>query len=178
MSGRIHKTCATWAVTQCWRIWIWPNNGERFTAPRTTHRWDRVTCKACLKHRPAKRKPVLVDNKPFTYASGDIPKTYRCGGCGAKGVKLWREYNTFLDHQTLRCYKCAGKNQKTLNVLQIDSDGKIPWFYRGTPMGRTDQIGSLIPAVPTEDNDTFWGYTSVPEGGCHWWRSLPHKKFK
>lgn len=38
---------------------------------------------------------------------------------------------------------------------------------------KTDQIGWRIPAVPTEANDTYWGYTSVPEPGVQWWKRLP-----
>lgn len=36
-----------------------------------------------------------------------------------------------------------------------------------------DQIGWRIPAVPTADGQTFWGYSSVPEAGCRWWYGLP-----
>ncbi|HOI96943.1 MAG TPA: hypothetical protein PLA19_00355 [Candidatus Pacearchaeota archaeon] len=39
--------------------------------------------------------------------------------------------------------------------------------------GEGDQIGWLIPAVPAEGNDTYWGYTSVPQAGCNWWDKLP-----
>jgi hypothetical protein len=31
---------------------------------------------------------------------------------------------------------------------------------------------SMVPAVPTEDGE-MWGYTSVPEEGCVWWKKLP-----
>jgi hypothetical protein len=34
--------------------------------------------------------------------------------------------------------------------------------------GKTDQIGWLIPAVPANNNTTFWGYTSVPEKEVNW----------
>jgi hypothetical protein len=37
----------------------------------------------------------------------------------------------------------------------------------------TDQIGWMVPAVPTPDGDTFWGYTSVPLEGVLWWKALP-----
>ena len=37
----------------------------------------------------------------------------------------------------------------------------------------TDQIGWLVPAVPSEEGDTFWGYMSVPQAGCDWWDRLP-----
>jgi hypothetical protein len=120
----------------------------------------------------------VVDSKnPFSYASGKTPSTYCCGDCNVTGVKLWRDYNTFLNHQTLRCCDCAGKKENKFGFVEdIDPNGKIDWEFRGQFMGRTDQIGSLIPAVPTEQNDTFWGYTSVPEDGCVWWRNLPNRK--
>jgi len=38
---------------------------------------------------------------------------------------------------------------------------------------RTDQIGWRVPAVPTEDGKSYWGYTSVPQPGCDWWSNLP-----
>jgi hypothetical protein len=107
------------------------------------------------------------------YASATTPKGYVCRDCGAKGCKLWREYQTFLNHQVLRCVDCAGKNQER-DVSSMDADGRrlSPEydFLRGQ---RSDQIGWLIPAVPTEEGDTFWGYTSVPEPGVQWWRRLP-----
>ena len=34
-------------------------------------------------------------------------------------------------------------------------------------------IGWLVPAVPTEEGNTFWGYTSVPYQGVYWWDNLP-----
>lgn len=39
--------------------------------------------------------------------------------------------------------------------------------------GRTDTIGWRVPAVPTEDGEGFWGYSSVPPEGVAWWRALP-----
>ena len=77
-----------------------------------------------------------VKVKPFLYSSGKTPKGYACHDCGAKDVKLWREYNTFLDHQSLRCFECACKDQKK---KPSDLDG--------------DQVGWLVPAVPTEEGD-------------------------
>ncbi len=104
------------------------------------------------------------------YTSGEVPENYKCGDCGIHGVKLWREYNTFLDHQTLRCAKCAVKNQKKEVRGEVDDEGCITSSTIGH---RTDQIGWLVPAVPTEENDTYWGYTSVPQPGVDWWRKLP-----
>lgn len=110
----------------------------------------------------------------FQYANPAVPSDYKCGQCGAKGVKLWRLYNVFLDHQKLFCCDCAAIDQrKKTAVARIDSDGRVPYERFG---GRGDQIGSLIPAVPTEENDTFWGYTSVPQPGVEWWRALPNRK--
>lgn len=91
--------------------------------------------------------------------------SYRCKVCDAHGVKLWRLYQTFLNHQKLYCAKCACADQKQTG--QVDESGQIDTEY-----GKIDQIGSLVPAVPTPDG-SFWGYTSVPEDGVEWWRALP-----
>lgn len=104
---------------------------------------------------------------PVDYASDTTPDGYRCGTCGATGCKLWREYQTFLEHQSLSCCDCAGASQKK-DVSAIDAAGNIE-----TDFGRCDQIGWRVPAVPTEEGGTFWGYTSVPEAGCAWWKRLP-----
>ncbi len=74
----------------------------------------------------------------------------------------------------------------------IDDNGKVP-SYIGSPghdgvwCPITDQISvnlsdlfkscssgdtSMIPAVPDDDGG-YWGYSSVPEEGCVWWRKLP-----
>ena len=111
---------------------------------------------------------TIVDpNHPVKYSSTETPPSYKCGVCEATGCKLWREYNVLLEYQTLYCASCAGRLQKE-DVSQINDDGE-----RRTHLGLTDQIGVLMPAVPTEENDTFWGYMSVPQAGCEWWRRLP-----
>ena len=75
----------------------------------------------------------------------------------------------------------------------IDASGKIPSRYgygpEGLPIQFTDQLEvdlrdvsesyqsgetNMIPAVPDEDG-YFWGYTSVPEDRCIWWKNLPNK---
>ena len=118
--------------------------------------------------------------RPFVYASGLAPKGYRCQRCGGKGIKLWRLWNSFLSHQMLLCARCAAPGRT------VDADGKStsPIMARcGLPDWKSDQLedevskmGSLAPAVPTEDGQTYWGYTSVPEPGCIWWKSLPTYK--
>lgn len=132
------------------------------------------------------------------YSSTVPPDGYRCTTCGAHGCKLWREYNTCADYTELVCCDCAGKSQSE-DVSDIDADGKrgarlftytrrqrreaARWGLRGrrgarsiprsAMAGGTDQIGWRVPAVPTEEGDTYWGYTSVPEPGVQWWRLLP-----
>ena len=86
-----------------------------------------------------------------------IPVDYTCAGCGAHGVKLWREYQTFAERTSLLCGDCTAKDQK--RPLDL-SDG--------------DQCGRRVPAVPTLNPDApWWGYTSVPAEGCAWWKALP-----
>ncbi len=91
---------------------------------------------------------------------------YVCHGCGASKCKLWREYLTFADRTALLCCDCAAK-RGGLDMSGIDDSG-----YWNGEFGETDQIGRFVPAVPTDD-DTFWGYTSVPVDAAAWWRRLP-----
>jgi len=101
------------------------------------------------------------------YSKNKTPKGYVCSKCNSTDVKLWRQYNTFLDHIELMCVKCAGEAEGK-DVSNIDDNGMIDSDVNG----KTDQIGWLIPAVPTSEGDSFWGYTSVPQDGCDWWRKL------
>jgi hypothetical protein len=91
-------------------------------------------------------------------------RAYACSRCGACGCKLWRDYQTFLEHLKLYCCRCAGAAQG-VDTAGADASGRLP--------PGTDQVGWLVPAVPTPDLSTFWGYTSVPEEGVAWWRALP-----
>jgi len=146
-----------------------------------------------------------MDMKDFgaiDYSKVETSLGYKCSKCGATGVKLWRYYQTFLDHQTLLCLNCACTEQDKIRTPTEDGvsfyTDKIHHWYRTATMRpdcwsgynpkegppsdvietrtereRTDQIGWRVPAVPTEDGGTFWGYTSVPQAGCDWWASLP-----
>jgi len=103
------------------------------------------------------------------YHTNEVPDFYKCSVCGAKGIKLWRQYNTCPDYLELMCAPCGCKNQKIED--NVDEQGKAAL---GILQGmRCDQLMSLVPAVPCEDSDTYWGYTSVPELGVQWWRRLP-----
>jgi hypothetical protein len=95
---------------------------------------------------------------------------YICSKCLRGGCKLWRDYQTFLENLELFCVVCAAESQNK-NIDDIDKDGRRS-LGEGM-MGRTDQIGWLVPAVPTPDGETFWGYSSVPEDGVKWWREQP-----
>lgn len=88
---------------------------------------------------------------------------YTCSVCGASGVKLWRQYQTFLNKISLFCKGCAEADQKE----EIERYAHLP--------GResTDQIGGLVPAITTVEGDTFWGYTAVPMCRIKWWYDLP-----
>lgn len=113
-------------------------------------------------------KADIVDpDHPVDYAKAETPPSYRCQRCGTTGHKLWREYNTFLSHQTLLCARCAAADQGK-DVGGMNAEGLYPSEY-----GRTDQIGWYTPAVPTPENDTYWGYTAVPDAGVAWWKRLP-----
>lgn len=96
------------------------------------------------------------------------PKGYVCSKCQAKGVKLWRQYQTFADNIELMCAACAANNQSK-DISTMGKDGR----HKGEFGIESDQIGWLVPAVPTVEGDTFWGYSSVPQDGCDWWHALP-----
>jgi hypothetical protein len=86
-----------------------------------------------------------------------IPKNYKCGHCGADGVKLWRKSATSepVLQQPLLCGDCTVKEQ-------------------GHPLdlSESDQCWGRCPAVP-DLRGGWWGYTSVPAEGCAWWDALP-----
>ena len=90
----------------------------------------------------------------------------RCDLCGATDCKMWREYQTFADHTKVLCGPCALTDQDKAGP--IDDDGKIE-----SDLGKCDQIGWMVPAVPDLEGLGFWGYTSVPADAVLWWRQLP-----
>ena len=114
-------------------------------------------------------KRILAE-RAYTYGFR-LPVSQRarlvCGKCGARGSKMWREYNTFADHTAVLCGPCALVAQKKTGT--IDADGK----RMGEHGTASDQIGWMVPAIPDVEGHGFWGYTSVPEDGVLWWRALP-----
>lgn len=98
------------------------------------------------------------------------PIPYECCDCGVEGVKLWREYNTFLENQSLKCRTCSEKEAAPARERRRHEN---PAAAKLMDEMDTDTIGWRVPAVPTEDGSTFWGYTSVPEGRALWWYALP-----
>lgn len=102
----------------------------------------------------ARRKRQERGELRVKYAEKTTPAGYVCDRCGAAGCKLWREYQTIAPR--LLCARCAE-----------ESGGDRSDLTRGGG----DQIGWFVPAVPTEEGDTFWGYT--PAEGCVWWQGLP-----
>ncbi len=111
-------------------------------------------------------RPGAVD-----YASSATPAGYVCSSCKKGGLKLWRQAHTMLSHLDLLCCDCAGTDQD-VDVSAISAEGRVLDRYLSLP---TDQIGGLVPAVPTEEGDTYWGYSSVPQAGVLWWRRLPNR---
>lgn len=103
------------------------------------------------------------------YSKAAAPPDYRCGDCGATGVKLWREYQTISPK--LLCANCAASDQGE-SIADIDAEGKHTDPELGT---KTDQVGWYVPAIPDEEGVGYWGYTSVPQAGVDWWRRLPTK---
>lgn len=97
---------------------------------------------------------------------------YVCSKCGATGVKLWRQYNVCVSAQELLCVECLAKEAK-IDISKIDSDGR---YEDPTIERKTHSVGWHVPAILTDDEESFWGYTSVPANGCYWWKKLPLTK--
>ena len=103
------------------------------------------------------------------YLSPYTPVKYKCGKCGAFGVKLWRDMTFFASSVDLRCASC-------LDQGEVDAQGYFNGKYGKTDQCDTDELGSMLPAVPTEDEESYWGYSSVPQAGVLWWRNLPNQR--
>jgi len=122
-------------------------------------------------------RPIVNAKSPGAVNYAGTPPAYKCCVCGTSGVKLWRWYQTFLDDQRLYCVDCAIENQhkqdcaKYVHADAVREDGKSFSFEQWG-----DQIGWLVPAVPTEEGDTYWGYGNTPQAGCDWWRRLPLRR--
>lgn len=103
----------------------------------------------------------MANEKSFRL--GDLPgMDYLCSKCKARGLRLWRQSHTFLNHIELMCAECAEADQ-TEQIARYAS------FHQVWEPG----IGDLIPARPTPEGDTFWGHTS---GDVEWWYKLPQYK--
>jgi len=86
-----------------------------------------------------------------------IPDYYKCGRCGADGVKLFRKSATSepVLEQPLLCGDCTVAEQgRPLNLAE------------------SNQCWGRCPAIP-DLRGGWWGYTSVPAEGCAWWDALP-----
>lgn len=98
-------------------------------------------------------------------------ETYACDVCKKDGRRLWRDYSTFLSHQTLICASCI---HDELIAKAIDEGKMAPAaFVYKEQYGFTDQCGGRVPAITTEEGDTFWGYSSCPADRIIWWYAMP-----
>lgn len=100
------------------------------------------------------------------------PDGYHCQFCGVRGVKLWRMSASSCIE--FHCLLCANKKEKEITSPSKDGRRLVKFEYGA--IRETDQIGSLVPAVPVPEGDTCWGYTSVPQEACEWWYGLPYFK--
>jgi hypothetical protein len=110
---------------------------------------------------------LLDPDHPIDFAGCESPPNYVCSQCGATGRKLWRDYQMFA--RRLLCAPCAAEDQGK-DASDIDANGQRP---SSIPGQRTYEIGWMVPAIPTAENDGFWGYASVPDTAVAWWRRLP-----
>lgn len=110
--------------------------------------------------------PDISKVGPTDYASNKVPENYACTECGVTGVRLYREYQTFLNHSSLECTACALKHYKrTHEGKDYDMEGKTVTF----------DIGWMVAAIPSEEGRTYWGYIGAPAAAVEWWLRLPEK---
>lgn len=82
-----------------------------------------------------------------------VPADYRCAGCGAHGVKLWRGY---MDPRpVLRCGPCTKAHEG--RALNLDASCECGWS---------------VPAVPRPQGG-FFPYFATPADAAAWWWALP-----
>lgn len=111
--------------------------------------------------------------KEFSYETQDAPADYVCEFCKAKGVKLWRGYNDFFPK--LSCFDCSIKNSNRFVIQDIDTNGcSIAAPSEAEVEGSCLEVclGWYNPAVPSEDNQAYWGLTSTPKEAWAWWKGL------
>lgn len=94
-----------------------------------------------------------------------VPESYSCSVCHSHNVKLWRRYQSLP--VVLLCKNCVAA-EENISPDQIDSNGTVA-DIDGL---RSYSIGWHVPAILTEEEDSYWGYTSVPEDRIEWWRGL------
>jgi hypothetical protein len=64
----------------------------------------------------------------------------------------------------------GGKQQESKFIKIMDI---TVWHVVFTVQMLSITNGWMVPAVPTEENDAYWGYSSIPQAGCEWWYHLP-----
>ncbi len=119
----------------------------------------------------------------LTATSLPPPPDYKCSKCAVHGVKMWRQPNTYADEVHLLCASCALVAEGKQGPLPDASGRSVMCQFKDAETGKdevykTDQIGWLVPAVPSITNNSghiysYWGYTSVPQEECMWWAALP-----
>lgn len=150
------------AVCGCWKIgdlaergidWLY-SEIKNWRAASLERKFEDFKKRAAIAEpRKGARVPVI------DYSTNRVPADYICTICHVTGCRLWRPYELEADCIPLLCVGCGAKDQGMEDVT----------------FGRTDRIGTLIPAVPApyDKRRTYWGYTAVPAEALAWWRRLP-----
>jgi hypothetical protein len=97
---------------------------------------------------------------------------YKRGKCGCVGVKLWRDVCMIATACELICAKCVAVDVGLPDLI-VDGDGKHEGKYGPSDQIYNDGSTCWLPAIPTVEMNTYWGYTSVPPDRVKWWIELP-----
>lgn len=101
----VHKTCATWGVTEC--------GLDRFNSQmhKVTERWDSVSCPKCLEYRPKKKRNAMSPNEHT--------------GCGAKtprSVPVLRQEGPGRPVYLPLLQEDAQNERKSMRTLEEDAE--------------------------------------------------------
>ena len=107
----------------------------------------------------------------INYVENRVSPLYHCARCLRMGIKLWRPSSTFAVE--LVCARCAAEeeHEETNVCVTMNAAGRhvnsLGWD--------TFQIGSYVPAIPTEDGFGYYWYSElIPAEASGWWQRLPN----
>jgi hypothetical protein len=98
---------------------------------------------------------------------------YKCGECGATGVRLYRPYGNFYRPESNRCNKHLSEDQRGVYVPLWTSLDGIVWGYTSV---RQDAFDRFIALPENDPTDWVWARYGWKKDGlylCERYNNLP-----